>query len=126
MLARSRRIEGFAGVSPFVDVRHLASRARIVVASFVTAAFATACYSPPVQTPTTQVTQETPIRVPQNAQNKVDILFMVDNSLSMDAMQTELRARFGDFLSVFDKLGAKQLYPDLHIGVVTSDFGAGD
>ena len=72
---------------------------------------ATACYGPPVQSPQTRITQETPIRVPQNAQNKVDILFMVDNSQSMDAMQTELRARFGDFLSVFDDLAACAVAP---------------
>src|SRR5262249_33782229 len=49
-----------------------------------------------------------------------------DNSVSMDAMQSELRARFGDFLSVFDDLAAHGIYADLHIGVVTSDYGAGD
>src|SRR6476659_5014929 len=43
----------------------------------------------------------------------------------MDAMQSELRSRFGAFLPVFDHLGEHPLYPDLHIGVVTSDYGAG-
>jgi hypothetical protein len=87
-------------------------------------AIMSACYDPPVQSPPTQVTQETRIFITDRS--KVDILFMVDNSYSMDAMQAELRARFGDFLSVFDELAGHQLYPDLHIGVVTSDFGAGD
>ena len=62
---------------------------RICIAAVVAAAACTACFDPPVATPQTRVTQETPIRVPQNPQNKVDILFMVDNSLSMDAMQAE-------------------------------------
>ncbi|MGZ3439742.1 MAG: hypothetical protein ACXVDD_09500 [Polyangia bacterium] len=99
---------------------------RTWIAAVIAAALCTACFDPPVATPQTRVTQETPIRVPQNPQNKVDILFMVDNSLSMDAMQAELRGKFGSFLSVFDDLAAAGTFADLHIGVVTSDFGAGD
>jgi hypothetical protein len=98
---------------------------RTFIAAGVAALVCTACFGPPVSTPATRVTQESPIFVPPPA-NKVDILFMVDNSLSMDAMQAELRARFGSFLSVFDGLAANGIYPDLHIGVVTSDYGAGD
>jgi hypothetical protein len=96
---------------------------------------ATACLNPPVESPKTTTVQTTPIRVSQNAQNKVDILFMVDNSLSMDAMQAELQKRFPQFLQVFDCLAAGKgadcntpgtpQYADLHIGVVTSDYGAG-
>ena len=90
------------------------------------AAVSSACLAPPVASPTPYVTQQTPIRVRQNLQNQVDILFMIDDSPSMDAMQAELRARFGDFLRVFDELAAQGTYTDLHIGVVTSDYGAGD
>jgi len=86
---------------------------------------AAGCFDAPVERPVNRVTQATPIRVPQNAQNKVDILFMVDNSPSMDAMQSELKARFGDFFKVFQDLAAKGTFADLHIGVVTSDYGAG-
>jgi hypothetical protein len=85
-----------------------------------------ACVSPPVEAPKTTVYQDTPVRVPQNAQNKVDVLFMVDNSPSMDAMQSELKAHFGDFFDVFQNLAKDGTYADLHIGVVTSDYGAGD
>ncbi|HXU71812.1 MAG TPA: hypothetical protein VN947_20905 [Polyangia bacterium] len=85
-----------------------------------------ACLSPPVASPRTTVTQETNVRTQQDIKNKVDILFMVDNSSSMDPMQLELRARFGDFLEPFSDLAAKGIYADLHIGVVTSDYGAGD
>ena len=63
--------------------------------------------------------------VGQAARNKVDILFMVDNSLSMEAMARELRNRFGQFFTVFDDLVRSGTYADLHIGVVTSDYGAG-
>jgi hypothetical protein len=99
---------------------------RTFVAVVLAVTLPAACYAPPVATPATDVTQETPVRAPQNPTNHVDILFMVDNSASMDAMQAELRLRFGDFLSVFDALAAKGIFADLHIGVVTSDYGAGD
>lgn len=56
---------------------------------------------------------------------KADLLFMVDNSGSMDAMQEELRRRFPQFLEVFHALAAQGTLVDLHIGVVTSDYGAG-
>ena len=85
-----------------------------------------ACLAPPVEAPRTTVTQETNVRVEQNLKNKVDILFMIDNSISMDPMQVELRARFGDFFKVFEDLASQGTYADLHIGVVTSDYGAGD
>ncbi len=58
--------------------------------------------------------------------NKVDILFMVDNSPSMTAMQTQLQTQFAQFLQPFVDLAGLGIYPDLHIGVVTSDYGAGD
>ncbi|MSP61716.1 MAG: hypothetical protein EXR72_15555 [Myxococcales bacterium] len=59
------------------------------------------------------------------ASNKVDVLFMIDNSNSMEAMQEELRARFPQFLEVFFDLAKKGTFLDLHVGVVTSDYGAG-
>lgn len=58
--------------------------------------------------------------------NKVDALFLIDNSGSMDTMQTQLRERFAQFLKVFHDLADKGTYVDLHVGVVTSDFGAGN
>jgi hypothetical protein len=84
------------------------------------------CLSPPVEAPRTTVTQETDVRVDQNIKDKVDVLFLVDNSSSMDPMQLELRQRFGDFFKVFQDLATSGTYADMHIGVVTSDYGAGD
>ncbi|HWE27856.1 MAG TPA: hypothetical protein VHB97_07630 [Polyangia bacterium] len=85
-----------------------------------------ACLNPPVESPVTTVVQDTPVRVPQNEQNQIDVLFMVDNSPSMDAMQTELKNHFSDFFQVFQDLATQGTNADLHIGVVTSDYGAGD
>jgi hypothetical protein len=101
------------------------SKTRIFVGAVLWAA-ATACISPPVEAPKTTVVQDTPVRVPQNEKNKVDVLFLIDNSPSMDAMQTELKTRFGDFFKVFQDLAAGGTFADMNIGVVTSDFGAGD
>jgi hypothetical protein len=61
----------------------------------------------------------------QNLRNKLDLLFMVDNSNSMEAMDAELRMRFPTFLSVLTSLAQAGTLADLHIGVVTSDYGAG-
>jgi hypothetical protein len=54
---------------------------------------------------------------------KVDILFMVDNSTSMTPMQEALAQGFAAFMTVLDNLPGGT--PDLHIGVVSSDMGAG-
>ena len=85
----------------------------------------TGCFDAPVESPMTTVTQVSNVAADQTLRNQVDILFMVDNSPSMDAMQTELKARLGDFFQAFEDLASNQTYADLHIGVVTSDYGAG-
>jgi hypothetical protein len=56
---------------------------------------------------------------------KVDLLFVVDNSGSMTAMQSELQARFPDFLAAFAGLASSGIFLDLHLGVITTDYGAG-
>jgi hypothetical protein len=83
------------------------------------------CYDAPVETPPNHVFQNTPIPIPQNQLNQVDVLFLVDNSSSMEPMQAELQSRFSQFLQVFQDLATNGRYVDLHIGVVTSDYGAG-
>ena len=63
--------------------------------------------------------------VGMGTQGRSDVLFMVDNSPSMDAMQAELRARFPQLIKTLSGLNQGGSL-DLHIGVVTSDYGAGD
>lgn len=60
----------------------------------------------------------------QSPRGALDILFMVDNSTSMSALQAQLAAGFAEFMNVIDSLPGGS--PDLHIGVVSSDMGAGD
>jgi hypothetical protein len=52
---------------------------------------------------------------------KIDVLFMVDNSNSVLPIQEELFSSFAEFIKPFNDFGSA----DLHIGVVTSDYGAG-
>jgi hypothetical protein len=84
-----------------------------------------ACLAPPVETPVTTTVQETDVRVEQSVKNKVDILFMVDDSNSMDPKQAALRMRFPELVKILDTFGAMGSPAWYHIGVVTSDLGAG-
>jgi hypothetical protein len=55
---------------------------------------------------------------------QIDLLFMIDNSSSMDTAQANLKANMGNFMDVLKQLPGG--LPDLHVAVVTSDMGAGD
>jgi hypothetical protein len=59
----------------------------------------------------------------QSTNPKVDILFMVDNSPSMSPLQQRLVAGFSQFMTALQNLPGG--VPDFHLGVVTSDLGAG-
>jgi hypothetical protein len=83
-----------------------------------------ACYNAPVETPAPRVIQETDVRVEQNVKNKVDIVFLIDNSPSMSPKQAELKARFPELIKILDNFG-KMNPAWYHIGVITSDLGAG-
>ncbi len=83
-----------------------------------------ACYDAPVETPVPSTTQETDVRVEQNIKNKVDILFMVDNSPSMIPKQNQLKSQFPQLIKILDDFG-KMNPAWYHSGVVTSDLGAG-
>ncbi|HIE83288.1 MAG TPA: choice-of-anchor D domain-containing protein [Dehalococcoidia bacterium] len=52
----------------------------------------------------------------QDEEVAVDILFVVDNSGSMSANQTNLKNNFGDFMSVFVSAGV-----DYHVALITTD-----
>lgn len=62
-----------------------------------------------------------PIRVDNN--REVDILFVIDNSLSMDEEQDSLSANFVEFTNVLNAIDGG--LPDVHIGVVSTDIGTG-
>lgn len=52
---------------------------------------------------------------------EADILFVIDNSGSMEQEQASLRANFGKFMDVLSTIEGG--IPNLHIGVVTSNLG---
>ena len=64
--------------------------------------------------------------LPSNPEKDADILFLIDNSGSMEAEQLSLQANFPKFMEVLQTLEGGA--PNMHIGVATSDMGqkAGD
>src|SRR5262249_50432779 len=59
----------------------------------------------------------------QNVSNDLDILFLIDDSSSMDTAQTNLVDNFPVFINVLKTLPAG--LPNVHIAVTTSSMGAG-
>ncbi|HUL98523.1 MAG TPA: hypothetical protein VLU24_03645 [Mycobacterium sp.] len=61
--------------------------------------------------------------------NKLDVLFMVDNSPSMAPVQQRLVAQFPSFMDPLKTVptpdGSGKALPDIHVGVVSSDTGPG-
>jgi hypothetical protein len=55
---------------------------------------------------------------------KLDLLFMIDNSMSMRPLQAKLRAQLPTFLDALVDPATGSL-PDLHVAVVSSSLGAG-
>jgi hypothetical protein len=82
-----------------------------------------ACNAQPLAQPHPMPEQQTDKYVEINVSRKADILFVVDDSLSMEKEQENLGRNFPAFIEVLR--GIKGGLPDLHIGVVTSDLGAG-
>src|SRR5690349_8944324 len=58
------------------------------------------------------------------ATRNLDVLFMIDNSASMQISQANLVRDFPSFTSVLQALPGGQ--PNIHVAVVSSDMGAGD
>jgi hypothetical protein len=86
------------------------------------AALVGACNVRPIAKPGEAPAQVTPNTFNQSLNNKADILFMIDNSNSMEPKQTSLKQYFPNFIQPLKDLPTK---PDLHLGIITSDVGAG-
>jgi hypothetical protein len=80
-----------------------------------------ACTSRTLEPPTIAPTATVGTTFTQKINNKIDILFMVDNSSSMTEMQNKLYDQLPNFMAVLEGLQTK---PDLHVAVVSSDMGA--
>ena len=75
---------------------------------------------PPDPRPTTVLQQVTPL----NFKNKLDVVFMIDNSISMREEQDNLIRNFPRFMTVL-KDASEGSPLDVHIGVISSDLGSG-
>jgi hypothetical protein len=83
-----------------------------------------ACNGHKLQTPTPVPQMETDFSVLVSPERNIDILFMIDNSPSMDPKQTALANNFPKMIAALQKLPGG--LPDVHIGVVSSNMGAGN
>ncbi|HEY5091162.1 MAG TPA: hypothetical protein VIK30_14380, partial [Polyangia bacterium] len=80
-----------------------------------------ACSSSTGTTPTGTFTTYTTVFLPK-ANYDLDILFMIDNSSEMNAMQAKLLAQFPTFMQSLQALPMG--LPSVHVAVVSSDMGA--
>jgi len=82
-----------------------------------------ACNSRSLEAPTVKPDQTHVVTFKENVNRKIDILFMIDNSPSMQASQDKLLNNFPVFMDVLTKLPGG--LPSVQIAVVSSDLGAG-
>ena len=83
------------------------------------------CESRSFEIPPPNTEQQIEKYYPQSIEKDVDLLFVIDNSGSMEAEQRNLAAQFPKLIEALrsDKLGGA--IPNVHIGVVSTDLGAG-
>jgi hypothetical protein len=82
-----------------------------------------ACNARSVEAPVMTPSQTAIASFQETLNRKIDILFMVDNSNSMELSQENLRRNFPVFMDVLKDL--PDGLPDVHIAVVSSDMGDG-
>jgi hypothetical protein len=82
-----------------------------------------ACNATPLQKPDPLPEQQNDQYYEVNPVRDIDILFLIDDSPSMAEEQTNLRANFRAFMDELKKIPGG--LPNVHIGVVSSDLGAG-
>jgi len=83
-----------------------------------------ACIDRPVTSVEPVPTIEEQTEFPVHVIRDVDLLFVIDNSGSMQPEQESLAVNFYRLISVLESL--PEGLPNLHIGVVSTDMGAGD
>jgi hypothetical protein len=72
---------------------------------------------------TTSVIVQSTFTILESTQRDLDILFVIDNSPSMDPKQQALARNFPKMMEALQKMEGG--LPDIHIGVISSDVGAG-
>jgi len=81
------------------------------------------CAIDPPEWPSPHVGQENVVSFLQRPDAEIDILFLIDNSPSMATKQTALAQNLPRMIAQVQQLPGG--LPDVHIGVVSSDMGAG-
>jgi hypothetical protein len=82
-----------------------------------------ACTSHPLEAPDPLPEQQNDQYYEVNPVRDIDILFMIDNSPSMQEEQDNLKRNFPVFMDELKKIPGG--LPNVHIGIVSSDLGAG-
>lgn len=107
--------------APDSPARRLAGWARLTVAVTGLLAYASCTNRAPISTGVTPCVGDrcgNPVRI----NNNLDILFMIDASSSMAAMQQKLLAQLPTFMQTLQALPTG--LPSIHVAVVSSDMGA--
>ncbi len=91
--------------------------------SFIAAAVASGCTSREVAQVEPRPDKVDGPRVPVEINRNIDILFVIDNSGSMQEEQIQLNENFPLFINVLKEIEGG--LPNVHIGVVSTDVGAG-
>ena len=91
--------------------------------SFIALAVASGCTSREVAQVDPRPDKVDGPRVPVEINRNVDILFVIDNSGSMEEEQAQLNENFPLFINVLKEIDGG--LPNVHIGVVSTDVGAG-
>ncbi len=98
-------------------------RARLVLTAGALGGALIACNARKVQKPYCEIAGSANDTFEQNINNKLDLLFLIDNSSSTKDKQNNINCNFPRFIDVLNKLPAG--LPDLHMAVITSDMGSG-
>jgi hypothetical protein len=83
-----------------------------------------ACNARKLAVPVGEPSQFVKTRFVQSSNRDLDLLFVIDNSLSMERLQAKMQARLPDFIDSLKTMVAGGL-PDLHLAIVSSSLGAG-
>ncbi len=98
-------------------------RIGIIAASIVTLTLAAGCPSREVSKVDPAQVKEGFKDIPVEINRDIDILFVIDNSGSMAEEQASLATNFNRFINVLNNIEGG--LPNVHIGVVSTDTGAG-
>jgi hypothetical protein len=82
------------------------------------------CETQPLETPAPDVIGLDHNVFQQSVNRKLDLVFMIDDSPSMSPLQVQMAKNLPDFMNVLKNPDTGGL-PDLHIGVISQDLGAG-